>query len=251
VKESEARRRRDTKMMSHEEEVHLLSRVDVLEPLSEEDLRGLLRRSLETHLEAGETFFSPEDTSEKLFILKQGRVRVFRTSEGRELTLAEIEAGTIFGEMALTAQRLRGSYAQAMEPSILISISRPDLEHIIEENPQVGNRLLHLLSERLRSYEERMEDLTLKEIPARLANLILLLCEGEGVMTRQDIKIPHHYTHERLGTMIGANREAVTRAFGLLQDEGAVELRRRLIYISNMEALRRIASYPSPHDINP
>jgi len=146
VKESEARRRRDTKMMSHEEEVHLLSRVDVLEPLSEEDLRGLLRRSLETHLEAGETFFSPEDTSEKLFILKQGRVRVFRTSEGRELTLAEIEAGTIFGEMALTAQRLRGSYAQAMEPSILISISRPDLEHIIEENPQVGNRLLHLLS---------------------------------------------------------------------------------------------------------
>ena len=238
-------------MMSHEEEVHLLSRVEVLEPLSEEDLRGLLRRSLETHLGAGETFFSPEDTSEKLFILKKGRVRVFRTSEGRELTLAEIEAGTIFGEMALTAQRLRGSYAQAMEPSILISISRPDLEHIIEENPQVGNRLLHLLSERLRSYEERMEDLTLKEIPARLANLILLLCEGEGVMTRQDIKIPHHYTHERLGTMIGANREAVTRAFGLLQNEGAVELRRRLIHIPDVEALRRIAGYPSPHDINP
>jgi CRP/FNR family cyclic AMP-dependent transcriptional regulator len=246
-----AGRRRDTKMMSHEEEVQLLSRMEILEPLSEEDLRGLLRRSLDTHLERGETFFTPEDTSEKLFILKKGRVRIFRTSEGRELTLAEIDAGTIFGEMALTAQRIRGSYAQAMEPSILISISRADLEHIIEENPQVGNRLLHLLSERLRSYEERMEDLTLKEIPARLANLILLLCEGEGVMTRQDIKIPHHYTHERLGTMIGANREAVTRAFSKLQDEGAVELRRRLIYISNMEALRRVAGYPFPQDINP
>ena len=238
-------------MMSHEEEVHLLSRVEVLEPLSEEDLRGLLRRSLDTHLEPGETFFTPEDTSERLFILKKGRVRLFRTSDGRELTLAEIEPGTIFGEMALTAQRLRGSYAQAMEPSILISISRPDLEHIIEENPQVGNRLLHLLSERLRSYEERMEDLTLKQIPARLANLILLLCEGEGIKTRQDIKIPRHYTHERLGTMIGANREAVTRAFGLLQEEGAVELRRRLIHVSDIEALRRAADYPSPQDINP
>jgi CRP/FNR family transcriptional regulator len=70
-------------------------------------------------------------------------------------------------------------------------------------------------------------------------------------MTRQDIKIPHHYTHERLGTMIGANREAVTRAFGLLQDQGAVELRRRLIHIKDMEALRRAAGYPYPQDITP
>src|SRR5215217_541366 len=242
---------RDRKMMPLEEEVQILSRVEILEPLSDEDLRGLLRRSLDTHLEAEETFFTPEDATERLFILKQGRVRIFRTANGRELTLAEIEPGTIFGEMALTAQRLRGSYAQAIEPSILISMSRSDLEHIIEETPRVGTRLVHLLSERLRSYEERMEDLTLKEIPARLANLILLLCEGEGVMTRTDIKIPHHYTHERLGTMIGANREAVTRAFSKLQDEGAVELKRRLIHVSDIEALRRVAGNPSPQDINP
>ena len=75
-------------MMSHEEEVHLLSRVEILEPLSEEDLRELLRRSLEKYLEAGETFFTPEDTSERLFILKKGRVRIFRQSDGRELTLS-------------------------------------------------------------------------------------------------------------------------------------------------------------------
>jgi len=231
-------------MMPLEEEVRVLSRASALDPLSDEDLRGLLKRSRDINLDSGEIFFTPEDTSEKLFILKKGRVRIFKASNERELTLAEIEAGMIFGEMALTAQRLRGSYAQAIEPSVLISISRTDLEHIIEENPQVGTRLLHLLSERLAAYESRMEDLTLKEVPARLANLILLLCEGEGVMTREDIKIPHHYTHERLGSMIGANREAVTRAFRLLQDDGAVELRRRLIHIKDMEALRRAAGYP-------
>jgi CRP/FNR family transcriptional regulator, cyclic AMP receptor protein len=238
-------------MMPLEEEVHVLSRAETLDPLSEEDLRGLLERKRDINLDSGETFFSPEDTTEKLFILKKGRVRIFRQSEGRELTLAEIEPGMMFGEMALTAQRLRGSYAQAIEPSVLISMSRTDLEHIIEENPQVGTRLLHLLSERLAAYESRMEDLTLKDVPARLANLILLLSEGEGVMTRQDIKIPHHYTHERLGTMIGANREAVTRAFGLLQDQGAVELRRRLIHIKDMEALKRAAGYPYAQDITP
>src|SRR5215213_7963216 len=238
-------------MMPLEEEVQLLSRVEILEPLSDEDLRGLLRQSRDTHLEAGETFFTPEDTTERLFILKKGRVRIFRTADSRELTLAEIEPGTIFGEMALTAQRLRGAYAQALEPSILITMSRADLERLMLDKPEVGIRITHLLSERLHSYEERMEDLTLKDIHARLANLILLLCQGEGVMTRTDIKIPHHYTHERLGTMIGANREAVTRAFGLLQDQGAVELRRRLIHIKDTEALRQAAGYPYPQNINP
>src|SRR5919107_2579469 len=226
-------------MMSLEEEVQVLSRVEILEPLSEEELRELLRQSPDTHLNRGEIFYTPDDTTENLFILKKGRVRIFRTLDGRELTLSEIAPGMIFGEMALPAQRLRGAYAQALEPSILISMSRADLEHLMLKKPQVGIRITHLLSERLHSYEERMEDLTLKDIHARLANLILLLCEGEGVMTRQDIKIPHHYTHERLGTMIGANREAVTRAFAKLQDEGAVELRRRLIHVADVEALRR------------
>src|SRR5829696_7109477 len=113
-------------VMSHEEQVQLLSQVEILEPLSEEDLKGLLQRSLDTHLEAGEIFFSPEDTSEKLFILEKGRVRIYRTADGRELTRAEIEPGTVFGEMALTAQKVRGSYAQAIERSVLISMSRAE-----------------------------------------------------------------------------------------------------------------------------
>jgi CRP/FNR family transcriptional regulator, cyclic AMP receptor protein len=56
-----------------------------------------------------------------------------------------------------------------------------------------------------------------------------------------EIRIPTSYTHEHLGTMIGANREAVTRAFGRLQDEGALQIRRRLIYVEDLGALQRTA----------
>jgi CRP-like cAMP-binding protein len=101
----------------------------------------------------------------------------------------------------------------------------------------------HLLSERLRRQEIRLEDANTKDVHARLAGIIVLLVESEGVRTGTGYRIPAHYTHERLGTMIGANRVAVTRAFGLLQDEGVVELRRRLIFVSDIEALRRSAGY--------
>ena len=233
-----------------EERIRLLSLVDIFEPLSEEDIEQLNGQLSDVHLEPGEIFYTPQDRSERLFVLWKGRVRIYRTTDGgREFTLATVEAGTVFGEMALTAQQLEGAYAQAMEPSEVSMMFRDDLERLMLEKPEVGLQISHLLSERLRRYETRMEDLTLKDIHARLASLILLLCEGEGVMTRTDIKIPHHYTHERLGTMIGANREAVTRAFAKLQDEGAVELRRRLIHVRDIEALRRVAAHPSPPEV--
>jgi CRP/FNR family cyclic AMP-dependent transcriptional regulator len=238
--------------MSIEEEVRLLSTVDILEPLSEEELAELARRSPDTHLEEGEIFYTPHDRSEKLFILKRGKVRIFRMApDGREFTLAVVDAGTVFGEMALTAQRLEGAYAQAMEPSILLNMSREDLERLIMQKPQVGLQITHLLSERLRRYETRLEDITLKDVYSRLASIILLLIESEGTRTGTGYRIPAHYTHERLGTMIGANREAVTRAFGVLQDEGVVELKRRLIYVKDIETLRQAAGREEEEELTP
>jgi CRP/FNR family transcriptional regulator len=78
-------------------------------------------------------------------------------------------------------------------------------------------------------------------VPARLASLILFLIESEGVKRSGEIGIPTRYTHHYLGTMIGANREAVTRAFGHLQDDGAIQIRRRLIYVEDVEALESAA----------
>jgi CRP-like cAMP-binding protein len=227
--------------MREDQEVELLSRVSLFDSLSEEEIRVLLRQNSEVGLGEGETFYAPWEQGGKLFVLKKGRMRLYRTEGGREFTLEVVEAGTVFGEMAFTPHRLRESYSRAMEPSLVFVMERAAVERLIEEKPQVGIRMISLLSERLHYYETRMEDITLKEVPARLASLILFLVESEGVQIPGEISIPTSYTHEHLGTMIGANREAVTRAFGRLQDEGALQLRRRLIYVEDVEALERAA----------
>ena len=235
-------------MLASEERIRLLSLVDIFEPLSTEEIVRLSGQLPDVHLKRGEIFYSPEDRSERLFVLWKGRVRVYKTADCREFTLAVVEAGTLCGEMALTAQRLQEAYAQAMEPSEVSVICREDLERLILEKPEVGLRIVHLLSERLRRYETRLEDVTLKDITARLASVILLLLESEGVVGRNYLKIPTHYTHQQLGTMIGVKREAVTRAFTELQDKGIVELRRRLIYIVDAEALRRVFGHRSAEE---
>ena len=231
------------------ERIRLLSMVDVFEPLSAEEIENLNGQLPDRHLEQGEMLYTPEDRSERLFMLQKGKIRVFRTTpDGRELTLAIVESGTVFGEMSLTGQQLQGAYTQAMEPSEVSTMAREDLERLVLEKPEVGLKIMHLLSERLRHYETRLEDITLKDIHSRLASIIVMLVESEGVRTGTGYRIPAHYTHQRLGTMIGTNREAVTRAFGVLQDEGVVELRRRLIYVTDIKALERISEYGDAHE---
>ena len=231
--------------MNVEEEVELLSGVDIFESLPKEEireiLRDLLRRNAEINLGTGEVFYTPQEPDGKLFILKQGRVRIYKMEGSREFTLEMVDAGTVFGEVAFTPHALRDAYAEAMEPSILLAMERSDVERLVQQKPQVGLRMISLLSERLHYYETRMEDITLKAVPGRLASLILFLVESEGVQAPGEIRLPTRYSHEHLGTMIGANREAVTRAFGRLQDEGALQVRRRLIYVDDLEALERAA----------
>jgi CRP/FNR family transcriptional regulator, cyclic AMP receptor protein len=227
-----------------EGKLRALSLVDIFEPLSTEEIERLDRQLTDVHLERDEVLYSPEDPNERLLVLRRGRVRIYKVDHDRELTLDMIDAGTVFGEMALTAQRLRGTYAQAMEPSDVSVMSCDQLERLMLEKPEVGVQIVHLLAERLRRYEIRLEDITLKDVLTRLASLILSLIDKEGVVIRLNhLKIPNHYTHEHLGTMIGAKRAAVTRAFSRLQDEGAVELRRRLIHVVDVESLRRFARH--------
>ncbi len=224
------------------EKIRLLSMVDVLEPLSKKELEDFSERIPDTYVERGQVFYTPEDRSEALFLLKKGRVRIYRVAPDRwEFTLAVVEAGTMFGEMALTAQRMQEAYAEAAEPSYICILKSEDLEGLVRKNPDLGLRIIRVLSERLRLCEARLEDIGLKDVPARLASLILQLAESEGVMTPEGPMIPAHYTHRQLATMIGSSRESVTRAFTKLQKAGAVELRHRHVYLKDVQALERAA----------
>ncbi|ABG05021.1 transcriptional regulator, Crp/Fnr family [Rubrobacter xylanophilus DSM 9941] len=226
-----------------EEAVRLLSRVYVLEPLSRDELEELARRAPGTRVGRGEVFLAAqEEPGEKLFILKEGRVRVYTVdTEGRELTLSVVGGGDIIREVALTDRRLPEVYMRAMEPSVVCSLRRKDLERIILRRPEVGVRLVGLLSERLRLAEIRLAELAYKDVRARLASLILRLIESEGVVTGEGYKVPTRYTHQQLATMIGAGRVAVSRAFARLREEGVVKLRERRIVVADLKALRRIA----------
>ena len=118
---------------------------------------------------------------------------------------------------------------------------REDLEDLIMKKPEVGLRLVRELAERLHASEVRYANVVGKEVPARLATLILTLVDSEGVVSSESYRIPTHYTHERLASMIGCRRVAVTRAFRKLEEGGAVVLKDRRIVVKDLDALKDLA----------
>ena len=159
------------------------------------------------------------------------------SSSGNQLSLILLGGGTV-----LTSRRLQGLHAKALEPSVLTFVRRGYLEHLIRKRPEVGLRLIDLLADRLRLMDQRMCDVIHKDVPARLAGLILDLLESEGVVDAKGYKIPTKYTHEQLATMIGARRVAVSRAFRELREAGIVETLPRRIHVRDREALEDAAT---------
>jgi hypothetical protein len=141
-------RARESSMLSPEEKLRLLSMVDILEPLSREEIKELSLRVPDTYYQRGQLLYTPKERSEALFVVKKGRVRIYRVGpDGREFTLTVVGAGTVFGEMSLTAQRLENAYAEAMERVVVCKMRKHDLERLVLDKPQVGLKVMSVLKE--------------------------------------------------------------------------------------------------------
>ena len=221
-----------------------LSWVNFLAPLSEEELDDLVGRAEFVQLKKGEVLVvSPQEHAERMLLAVEGQMQVYEIalSSGRELTLWVLASGSSVGATGLVPRWTRELHIRALEPSVVCRIDHKDLEALVRTSPEVGLRLARMLATQLMLMEDRWADMVEKEVLARLAGLIYMLVESEGVMSKEGPMIPTRYTHKQLASMIGANREAVTRAFGQLQGGGCIEVRSRHVYVSNFDALRREA----------
>ncbi len=202
--------------------------------LDEKEMEMLDRLTSMTTCESGRIFFTPGETGQVLFLLKKGRVQVYRLSpEGKKLIIATLEEGTLFGEMAVVGQGMYNTFAQAIEPCTLCAMSRRDVEMLLAKFPQVSTRLLEILGNRLMDAETRLEAIAFKSIPARLAALLMQL---------QSKNFVDGHTHQDLAEMIGTYRETVTQTLNDFKTEGLIAIHRKRIEIRDPMRLQKLTN---------
>ncbi|MCI0778028.1 MAG: Crp/Fnr family transcriptional regulator [Chloroflexi bacterium] len=212
-----------------------LSDTDIFRDLSSQELEELDRMTAMSTCRRGKVFYTPGETGEVLFILKRGRVNLYRiNSDGKKLVTSTIGAGTVFGEMSLVAQGMHDTFAEAAEECTLCVMSRSDVEHLLLSKPRVALRFMEMIAERLKDVETRMETVAFKSVPTRIATFLLQLANDdtgkiEGV------------SHQDLADMVGTYRETVTRILNEFRTQGYIELGRLNVAILDQDALQAIA----------
>lgn len=214
--------------------------IDLFVSLSPEELERVASRLPTVNVNKGKIFYAPWYRGETFFLLLEGRMRLYRASEGREMTVGVALPGDFYGEASLAAME-QGAYAQAMEDSTVAIMHRQALWRLIGEKPEVGMVMIEALIQRLHLQESRLEEFALKEVPARLSRLLLRLGEEEGQPAPQGSLLPYRYTHQTLASLVGCERPALTRALHQLEKLGAVLHSGRDLYIIDEAALKRIS----------
>ena len=212
----------------------LLRASDLFDGLTDEEMSDVEKMTVMTQCKRGNLIYTPGEASETLFLLKKGRVSLYRlSSEGKKLTTALIAPGTLFGDMEFTGSTLGGSFAEASEDSVLCVITRNDLEELISRYPVIGIRLVNRLSRRVRDLEARLEEGLLRDMHARVAAAILRLREEQGA---DEVRV----THQDLADSLGTYRETVTTTLGDLQSRELLTLERTRIVVKDASALEQI-----------
>jgi CRP-like cAMP-binding protein len=192
----------------------------------------------------GQIFHSPNELGEQLFVLRSGRVRIYKLSpEGRALTLMVLEPLTIFGEMTLVGQWLHDTFAEAMGECVIGVVGRDTLRGILERYPVVAIAFMELMGQRLRAMENKLADIAFKNVPQRLASVLLNLAgvpAGPPRGAAQPSAV--RYTHQQLADMIGSYRETVTKAIGELREAGIIRIEDDAITLADVEQLQRLAN---------
>lgn len=229
--------------MARAERVAHLNTTVLFQDLSAAEQLALEQRMPYQNVPAGTLIYSPEERSEVLFLLKRGRVRLYRLSpDGKALTTALVEPGSIFGEMALLGQGMQDSFAEALEDCTLYTLNRRDVQDLLLADARVARRLLEIVSRRLTAAEQKLEEFAFKNVPQRLASLLLRLAPHSAQEQPGPVTLPVRYTHQQLAELIGTYRETVTKVLNDFRQQGLIGVEKGHIQLRDVAALEKMAA---------
>ena len=182
--------------------------------------------------------FSQGDEAVGFYVVISGRIKVFKLSpEGKEQILHIFGAGEPMGEVAVFSGEKFPAYAEALEESRVFFFPRPAFVDLIGKNPLLALNMLGVLSRRLRKFAGLIEDLSLKEVPGRLAAYLLLLSEQQ----KRAVDFQLDVSKTQLSSLLGTIPETLSRIFAKMEKEKLIKSEGKRIAILDRKGLEDLS----------
>jgi len=192
--------------------IERIATIPLFEGLPSEQQRDLASIALDKAFKRGQTVFSEGEPGIGFYVVSTGRVKIFKLSaEGKEQILHIFGPGEPFGEVPVFEGRRFPAHAVALEDSRFLFFPRPAFTDLIKKNPSLALNMLAILSRRLRSFTMLVDNLSLKEVPGRLAAHLLYLSENQGGADEVSLDLPKGQLAGFLGTIPETFSRILTR----------------------------------------
>ena len=206
--------------------------------LPEDQLKEIRNIAVDRHFNKGEIIFSDGDEGNGFFVVVEGLVKIFKVSaEGKEQILHIYGPGEPFGQVAVYAGRSYPASAQAILKSHVLFFPRTAFIDLITRIPSLAMNMLAVLSMRLREFTVQVENLSLKEVPGRLAAYLVYLADEQG---KEDI-ISLSISKGQLASLLGTIPETLSRIFARMTELNLIEMDGRRIKLLNRSGLKELA----------
>lgn len=202
-----------------------LKMIELFSSLTDKELRSISSKLVLKRFRKNETILLEKDTTNFMYIVIKGKVKVSKTSEdGKEILLAVHRAGEFFGEMSFIDGKTSPATVIAAEDCHINIISKKEFYSSIYSHEKILNNLLQILCSRLRESWEMIQLLNLKNASERLKLLFFLLSDKYGEKTPKGIILNIKLTHQEIAEMTGMARETVTRVIDKWHKDGGINI---------------------------
>ncbi len=216
-----------------------LKSIDLFSLLSDDELAEISGKITVRRFKKNDMILHEEDTSEFMYIILSGKVKVLQmTEEGRETILAFHEAGDFFGEMSLIDGKTVPAAVAAIENSEVAIISKNDFYALLFVQNKVLVQLLRIFCARIRGAYERIQILSFNNAAQRVKTLLIMLSEMNGQETEKGTRLNLKLTHQNIADMTGITRETVTRILNKAQKDGDIFFEGKTIFL-NKEYIKK------------
>ncbi len=216
----------------------VLKQTDIFSALEESALEAFAGKCSVIHRKAGDRIFGPSEEADRFFVVLSGQVKIYKLSaKGDEQILHAYGAGEMFAGAAVFAGINYPAFADTTADTALLQISRRVLHDEIASNADLAIGMLAGLSSKLREFARLIEQISLKEVPARLAAVLLAEAEtaGSDSFTLSQSK-------RQLAAQIGTVAETLSRTLKKMSKSGLIAVDGAKITICNVHALHDLAS---------
>lgn len=225
--------------MADKSKLWYLENFNLFSSLKQDSMMELNKISSMKEVEKNQPIYFPNEPSSSIFFLKTGRVKISKyNSDGKEIIMAFISPGEVFGEMAYLGEGERTDIALTVEPSYICAINKNDFTQFIEKNPALNLKVTRIIGLKLKSYSERIEDLVFKDAKQRVISFLVKLSVENGKQVGDQVFVKPFLKHQDIADLTACARQTVNDVLTDLREKNIIDFDRKKLIINDTSKLK-------------